>query len=403
MYRSNDYYREIIFNQWFDKHTKIYESMKDGKNCDVMIDIKYAPFITTFNNVYRSNMRYYDTPVDCYSDCMAMLWEGMLKFEIRDGSSWKDIASKKDIDNYKKLVNYLKTYVVQNVKKLNQDYGVTNKTIMEENKKKVVHVYYDIVPESLNKLITFDNSLEKIELISSVEKSYWEEKFNYRYGIFAEWAKDNMYKYLTESQKKLLEELRSANYSVYDNDYDTEIVTCSKGKIKLKLDRICEKISSKYSEHQKLITGGYVVQEIDKEIKAYKKFINAIDNNSNVSQVILSSMNNKYWERLIYDDLSDASLRYVIKAYQLSAIIYEDDFKLFNNVINLPNVVLEEIVNAVIKRIDHLVDARKYEMKLLEKEAESKKVTVNTMQFELPENYSTAYLKVNAYGIMVQK
>lgn len=406
MYRSNDFYRTQIFEEWFTKHTTVFEMMRDGKICDTRINIEYAPFIKTFNSAFKTNMRHYDSRTDCYSDCMAILWEGMLKFEIKNDSTWEAIANRTDIDNYKKLVSYLKTYVSQNMKRLNQECAETTRIIREGKNKKVAHIFYNIAPDSLNQIITFDNSLEQVELLDTVQKSYWEEKFNYRYGIFAEWARDNMRQYLTESQKKLLELLQSANYSSYDNDYDKEMLGTGKGQIKLRLERICDKVSAKYEEEQKLITGGYVIQEIDAEIKAYQKFVNVLNDTSDeksLIQVIISSLNNKYWERLIYEDITDDARYDIIWLYQHETVIYEDNFKLFNNASKLFRSTLYEVVNAISKRIEYLMELRVSEFDILHKEASKKKVKTRKIHFELPKSYNIIYLKVNPFGIMLEK
>lgn len=408
MYRSNDFYRTQIFEEWFSKHTKVYEMMRDGKICDTRINIEYAPFIRVFNNAFKSNMRHYDSHIDCYADCMAVLWEGMLKFEIKNDSTWEAIANKTDIDNYKKLVSYLKTYVSQNMKRLNQDFLETTRIIREGKSRKVAHIFYNIAPDSLNQIITFDNSLEQIELVDTVQNSYWEEKLNYRYGIFAEWARENMWNYLTKSQKELLETLQLANYSSYDNDYDKKMIDKGKGQIKLRLERICEKISAKYEEEQKLITGGYVIQEIDNEIKAYQKIINVLNDENNcneetLAQVIISSMDNRYWERLIYEDISDEAQYDIIWLYQHSTLVYEENFKLYNHKHDLFRTTIYEVVNAVADRIKFLVKKKEEEIKLLEEEAQKKKVKVKMIHSELPKNYNIIYLKVNPFGIMLQK
>lgn len=407
MYRSDDYYRELIFNQWFEKFDKKYEMMRDGKFCDTRINIKYAPFINTFNRVYKKNMRYYDTPMDCYSDCIATLWEGMLEFEIYDDSTWERIAKKEDMDNYKKLVSYLKTYVTRGVERINRDLVETSKLISEGKKKWVLHIYYNISVESLNQILTFDNSIEQVELINTIENSYWEKKVNYKYGIFAEWAKENMDKYLTNSQRELLVDLQDVGYSSLDNEYDISDFKNSKGQIKLKLERICEKVSSKFNAEKKFITGGYIVQEIDAELKAYKKLTNVLyDNNcscDSLLQVIISSMNNKYWERLLYEDIKNETLLELIRVYQNNTIVYEDDFKLYNNKTGVSPFIICEVTNAVINRINYLIKAREYEMSLLEDEADKKKIKVKQMHFELPKNSRTVYLKVTPTGIMLQK
>lgn len=407
MYRSDDYYRELIFSEWFEKYSKHYEMMRDGKFCDIRIDIKYAPFINTFNRVYKKNMRYYDTPMDCYSDCMAAVWEGMLNFKILNNSTWQYIAEKKDVDNYKKLVSYLKTFVTQNVKKLNQECLETSTLINNGKKKKLIHIYYNISPESLNQITTFDNSLEKIELINTVENSYWEKQLNYKYGIFAEWAKDNMDKHLTESQKKLLITLREANYSSLDNEYNKEELENTKGQIKLKLERICDKVISRYSEERKLITGGYVVQEIDAELKSYQKIMNAVSNENcnsdTLLQMIISSMNNKYWERLLYEDIDNKTLMELIRVYKNNTIVYEDDFKLYNNKTKVSLFVICKVINAIIDRTKYLIKAREYEMSLLKDEAGKRNAKIKQMYFEIPENFTTVYLKVTPSGIMIQK
>ena len=408
MYRSNDYYREVIFNEWFSKHTKIFEMMKDGKFCDIRINIEYAPFINTFNKIYRSNLRYYDTTVDCYADCVALLWEGMLKFEIKNDSTWERIANKEDVDNYRKLVSYLKTYITQNIKRLNQDFIETSKNFKDGKVKKNIHLAYSITPQSLNQIVTFNNTLEQIELIDTVQNSYWEKKANYRYGIFAEWAKDNMHQYLTKSQKELLEKLQSANYSSYDNEYDRKILENGKGQIKLRLERICDKVSAKYEEQQKLITGGYVVQEIENEIKTYQKFINVLSDENNedaeqtLVQIIVSSMNNPYWERLIYEDLSEEAQYDIIWAYQHGAVVYEDNFKLFSRIDKLFHSTLYEVVNAISKRIEFLVDAKEKEFTRLMKEANKKRIKVNQLNFELPKNYGYVFLQKTPTGILIQ-
>lgn len=411
MYRSDDYYRKIIFNEWFEKLDKKYSTMKDGKFCDTRIDIKYAPFVKTFNSVYRKNMRYYDNMMDCYSDCMAVLWEGMLEFEILNESTWEDIANKKDIDNYKKLVTYLNKYVKRTIQKMNRDCKETSKLMYEGNKRWVLHIYYNISTESLNKILTFDNSIEQIELINTIENSFWEKKANYRYGIFAEWVKDNIDKYLTKSQKELLEELKKVNYSSIDDDYDITEFKNSKGQIKLKLERIREKIASKYCEDRKLITGGYVVQDINSEIRAYDKFIKAMNEfdkneeeyNDDLSHIILNSMNNKYWERLLYEDISNEALKDIIRVYQSDAVVYEDNFKLFNHKTKMNKETICEVLTAVVERIVHLNDAIEYEMSLLKDEANTRNVKVNKMHFEVPTNSKTVYLKISPTGIMIQK
>lgn len=407
MYRSDDYYREQIFNGWFEKYTKVYEMMRDGKMCDIRVDIKYAPFISTFSSAYKKYMRYYDSPMDCYSDCMALVWEGMLNFKINNGSTWEKIAKGEDLDNYKKLVSYLKTHVFRMIKKITQDYSETSKTINDCGKKKSLHVYYNISPESLNRIVTFDNSLEQVELINSIENSFWEEKMNYRYGIFIEWVRDNMNNFLTKSQMELLDTLQKANYSSLDNDWDMSMVENSKGQIKLRLERICDKVTAKYCEERKLITGGYVVQEIDKEIHSFQKFVNVLnDENCDdklLSHIIVSSMNNPYWERLLYEDISEESLESVIVVKDADTVVYEDTFKLFNRTLCIDKESMYEITNAVADRLKFLIKSREYEMSLLKDEADKKKTNIKQMHFKLPENFSSVYLGVTPTGIMIEK
>lgn len=408
MYRSNDFYRTQIFEKWFEAHVTKYVTMKDGKLFDTRIDIKYAPFINTFNNVFKANMRHYDSRMDCYADCMAVIWEGMLKFEVKGESNWYRIANKEDIDNYKKLVSYLKKYVVQNIKRINQDYLETSRNIIDGKHKKNIHLIYNVSPQSLNQILTFDNSLEQIELIDTVQNSYWEEKTNYRYGIFAEWARNNMNEFLTKSQKELLETLQSANYGSYDNDYDRKILDKGKGQIKLRLERIHDKVCDKYKETQKLIIGGYLVQEIDNELKSYQKIINVLSDENNFSeetliQVIISSMNNQYWERLIYESISDEAQYDIIWLYQNSALVYEDNFKLYNHKHKLFRTTLYEVVNAVSERIIFLIDKRSEEMAKLEKEAETKKIKVHQPAYKIPKNYGYVYLQKTPTGILIQK
>lgn len=409
MYRSNDYYREIIFNKWFEKIVTHNKTMRDGKFCDTGVRITHAPFITTFNKVYRQNSRYYDTRKDCYADCMAVVWEGMIKFKIRNDSTWKAIAEMEDMDNYKKLIAYLKTYVVQNIKRMNQNTIETTRVSKENGKRKVTHIFYNIVPDSLNKVITFDNSMEEVEIVDTIKRSYWEERNNYKYNLFIEWAKENMEKILTKSQNDFLKLLQEANYSTFDNDYDKEMLESNKMYIKLKLDRICDKIISRYGEYKKYSQGGYIIQEIDAELKAYEKFNNILNNasceemNNQLSRTILNSLNNPYWERLLYEELSDESLKAIIKAYQNDVVVYEDNFKFYKNKVKIPAKTLYELSELIEQRIIKLNKWRSEEMYRLSTEAELRGVKCNLMHYEIQNNSKNVYLSVNAYGIMVQK
>ena len=406
-FRSDDEYREIIFNGWFRKSSKIYELMQNGKCCDIGIEILYPPFVSTFNKAYRTNMRHYDTIADCYGDCMALVWEGMIKFRIKDGSSWQAIAEKEDLDNYKKLVNFLKTYVSNKIKAMNNDYIETSKWIHKGKDKKMLHIYYNIAPESLNQITTFDNSLEQIELVDTVTSSYWEQKMNYQYDVFMEWVRENMRNYLTESQKKFLDTLQEANYSSLDKDYDKELLGDTYAK--LKLERIRDKVSAKYCADRKYYTGGYIIQCLDAELKSYSKFINILcdekesELDSALTRVILNSMNSPYWERLIYDDLSYEAQQDVIWTYLDETVIYEANFKLYKNSDSICRKTLYEVSNAISARIDLLLKLREQEMATLEREAGDKKLKVKQMHYHLPENYSIVYLSVNPDGIMVQK
>lgn len=406
-FRSDDEYREQIFNEWFKKNTKVYELMRDGKCCDIGVDIIYPPFISTFNKAYRTNMRHYDTVADCYGDCMALVWEGMIKFRITTGSTWKAMAEKEDTITYRKLVSFLKTHVIKRIKELNEDYAETSKWIHKGNSKKMLHIYYNITPESLNQITTFDNSLEQVELVDTVTTSYWEQNLNYRYDIFMEWAKENMRNYLTESQKKFLDTLQAANYSSFDKDYDKEALGDCYAK--LKLERIRDKVSAKYCADRKYFTGGYVVQSIDAELKSFSKFINVLcdekeeELDGSLTRVILNAMNSPYWERLIYDDLSLEAQQDIIWTYKDEAVIYEDTFKLYKQSDNICRKTLYEVANAISARIDLLLKLRENELALLEQQAGEKNLKVKQMQYVLPENYTTIFLNVNANGIMVQK
>lgn len=406
-YRSDDEYREMIFNEWFSKSTKIYELMRDGKCCDTGINIIYPPFISTFNKAYRTNMRHYDTIADCYGDCMALVWEGMIKFRIKNGSSWKAMAEKEDTITLRKLVTFLKTHVTKRIKEMNEDYAETSKWVHKGKEKKMLHIYYNISTESLNQITTFDNSLEQVEMVDTVTNSFWEQKLNYRYDIFMEWARENMRDYLTESQKKFLDMLQGANYSSFDKDYDKEALGDTYAK--LKLERIRDKVSAKYCADRKYFTGGYVVQTIDAELKSYSKFINILcdeeekELDKSLTRTILNSMNSPYWERLIYDDLSYETQQDIISVYQSEVVIYEDNFKFYNQGDSLCKQALYEITNAISKRIDFLLERREFEMNLLESEANQKNLKVKQMHYNLPENYSIIYLNVNTDGIMVQK
>ena len=407
MYRSDDYYRELIFSEWFIKETKHYQMMRDGKFCDVEIDMNYPPFIKAFNKIYRKSMKDYDTRQDCYNDCMALVWEGMLKFEIRDGSNWKAIAEKKDTSNYKRLVYYLNTHVSQNIKKLSQDYKKTCKSVGKGKDKKVLHVFYNITTESLNKITTFDNSLDKIEVIEGVTDSYWQKKMSYRYDIFSEWAKKNLYNCITKSQKELIIKLQKANFSILDNEYDD--IEMARSQAKLKLDRIRNKVTTKFCEERKYICGGYVIQDIDAEIKSYAKFLNILQNeelsklDESLTKVILNSMNNQNWENLIYEHISNEAQFDIIDTYNKNAVIYEKNFKLYNNATNIKRKTLYEVVNAIHERIEFLLKAREYEFSILEKEANSKNLTFDNMKFELPEQTNILYMKVTPEGMMIQK
>ena len=409
MYHSDDYYREVIFNEWFSKDEKEYKTMCDGKFFDINIKIKYAPFINTFTKIFRANVMNYDTRQDCYADCMTLVWEGLLKFKIRDDSTWKAIAEKKDMDNYRKLVSYLKTHVTQNIKKVALDYSKTCKSVGKGKDKKILHIFYNVSTESLNKIITFDNSLEQLELVENTTNSYWDKTLKYRYDIFSEWAKENLDKYTTNSQKELLKKLQEVNFSMYDNDYDREELGMARGQAKLKLERICNKITDRYCEERKYFTGGYVVQDIDAEIKAYQKYINIlndenIDNlDERLTKTILSSLNNPHWSNLIYDHISYEAQLNVIEAYNNDTLIYEDNFKLYNNSTNINKKALYEITNAIYGRIEYLQKMRNFEMELLEKEANKKNVKINSMQFNIPKDGNIVYMNVTPNGLMLEK
>jgi len=406
-YRSDDEYREAIFNEWFKRKSTVYETMRDGKCCDSGIDIIYPPFISTFNKAYRTNMRHYDTIADCYGDCMALVWEGMIRFRINTGSSWEKMAKKEDTITYRKLVSFLKTHVMKRIKELNEDYAETSKWVHKGKDKRMLHIYYNITPESLNQITTFDNSLEQVELVDTVTTSYWEQKMNYHYDIFMVWAKENMRNYLTKSQIDFLDTLQAANYSSFDKDYDKEALGDTYAK--LKLERIRDKVSAKYCADRKYFTGGYVVQSIDAELKSYSKFINVLcdekesELDNSLTRVILNSMNNPYWERLIYDDISYEAQQDIIWAYQDEAVIYEENFKLYKQSDSICRKTLYEITDAISARIDKLLALRESELATLEKEAGNKNLKVKQMQYTLPENYTTIFLSVNADGIMIQK
>lgn len=408
MYRSDDYYRELIFYEWFEKNDKRYTTMRDGKMCDISVTVKYAPFISTFASVYRKYKRYYDTAMDCYSECMSLVWEGLLRFKIHDDSTWERIATGQDLDNYRKLVSYLKSHVMRTIKKLNQDCIETTRTLHDGNNRRKLHLYYNISPESLNKLITFDNSMEQVEIISTIENSYWEEKANYRYGLFADWVRQHLDEYLTKSQMELLSDLRDANYSSLDNEWDSDSIENSRGQIKLRLERICDKVTSKYCEQRKLVVGGYVIQEIDAEIKSLKKFTNALDDSDNVasdvvlSQIVLSSMNNKYWERLLYEDLSKESLEYIIDAQYADSLVYEDTFKLFTGNIGIDRKALYEVANSITARLEYLYDAREYEMSIISRRS-TKSESSNYLGYEIPQGNNEVYLRMTPLGTLVGK
>lgn len=406
-YRSDDEYREMLFNEWFTKSTKVYDNMRDGKCCDIDINIIYPPFISVFNKAYRTNMRHYDTRADCYSDCMALAWEAMIKFRINNGSTWEAIATKKDTITLRKLISFIKTYVSKEIKRMKEGYAETSKWVRRGRDKKMLHIFYKVSPESLNQITTFDNSLEQIELVDTVTSSYWEQKMNYQYDIFMEWARENMRNYLTESQKKFLDTLQAANYSSFDKDYDKEALGDTYAK--LRLERIRDKVSAKYCEDRKYFTGGYIVQELEAELKSYNKFINALNDEnelaleSSLTRVILNSMNNPYWERLIYEDCSYETQQDVIWVYKEETLIYDDNFKLYANSDSLCRQALYDIVDKISKRIETLTKLRDDEMKRLQSEAIDKNLKVRQMQYSLPENYSVVFLDVNANGIMLQK
>ena len=114
-------------------------------------------------------------------------------------------------------------------------------------------------------------------------------------------------------------------------------------------------------------------------------------------------MNNKYWERLLYEDIDNKTLMELIRVYKNNTIVYEDDFKLYNNKTKVSLFVICKVINAIIDRTKYLIKAREYEMSLLKDEAGKRNAKIKQMYFEIPENFTTVYLKVTPSGIMIQK
>ena len=412
MYQDDMYYKKLLFNSWFSKVTKFYSEMRNGKTCDTIIVIKHAPFIHVFNTAYRKNIAHYDTPTDCYADCMLLMWEGLCNFKISDDSTWKDIAEGRDKENMGKLIRYLKTYVRKEMNWLNSDYIETTKLTIEDGVRHITHVFYRVTPASLHHLITPKGASEKVEIGETVSNSYWTDAREAKRSLFHEWLYNYAKDILKPQQKKLLKTLRDANYSTFERpteDYEK----VDTRNLKARLKGIYDLLTTRYLQEEKFLTGGFVLQELKKEYTSLSAYTDVFSNPyiapeeipSQLAKHVMDSINSRYWEHIIYDMLSDDAERAIIKEYQRTALIYEPDFKFYGKRVVLPIKVLNEVTEAVNLRLDELVSAMEKEIQYLEVIGEKKEKPVQLMHFELPKKGENklVYLDVSPSGIMYQR
>lgn len=412
MYKSDDYYKRKLFNSWFSKVTKFYKEMRNGKTCDIVIIIKHAPFIQVFNGAYRRNIAHYDTPTDCYSDCMLLMWEGLLKFDIKDDSTWQSIADGTDKENLGKLIRYLKTYVRKEMNWLNSDYVETTKLTIEDGVRHITHVFYRVTPASLHHLITPKGTSERVEIGATVENSYWTSTQKAKCSLFHEWLNTCAEDLLKPSHKKLLATLRDANYSTFERPTE-EYEKVDTRNLKARLKGIYDLLTSSYLKEEKFLTGGFVLQELRKEYDTLAKYID-IFNNQNIeveelpnrlAKHILNSMDSRYWEHIIYDMLPSNVERAIIKEYQRTTLIHEPDFRLYGKRIILSNAILNTVTKVVNTRLNELTIAMEQEIQYLEMLGVREEKPVKLMYFELPEKGKNklVYLDVSPDGIMFQR
>lgn len=406
------YYREMLFNDWFYKVTRFYGELRNGKSCDIFVELDNPAFTRMFNKAWKNNFKYYETQTDCFSDCMALVWQGLCEFEVRDGATWKGIAENTDRVAYKKLMQYLKTYVSENMKRLNSDYIETTKLTVEDGVRHITHVFYRITPESLQKLVRECDTKEKVELIQTVDKSYWSSQNEYKLSIFMEWVKRYMRDCLKDSQKKLLDELEDANYSTFDRDFDSEKVKPYNSNLKLKLKRIYDRVIASYIAQNKFLTGGFVLNELKHEYNTLAQYLQYFKDESlteeelvkRLSSHIICSMDNRHWEDMVYGRLSKETELALVKEYQhVRWIVKGADIKWCSGYIALPIHVLNEVTKAIEVRLEELEQAMLVEIGYLESQGEKYRKPVELMYFELPKGgHKMVYLDVSPNGIMFQ-
>ena len=413
MYQSDDYYRKMLMNTWFEKQVKKYQFAKNGKFCDCVLLIKYYPFFVTFSTAYKKNIAHYDTPTDCYSDCMMLMWEGICKFELMEGATWKDLAEGKDKKNYGRLVRYLDKYVAKEMNWLNSDYVETTKlTIDDEGERHITHVFYRVTPASIHHLVLPKGASERVEVGETVEDSYWNDSRKAKCSLFHEWLYTRAIDELKKPHIKLLKKLRDANYSSYDRPAEPYEKVDTRN-LKSRLKKIYEWLTKKYMEEEKFLNGGFVLRELRNEYKTLAKYMSILNNPqvedddiaSRLAEHVLDSMNNDYWIRLIYDILSSESEQAIIQEFQRTSLIHEDNFRLYGKRRTLSNSVLNEVTKAVITRLSELERAIEKEEQYLTLQGEKKSMPVELMHFKLPKKGENkmVYLDVAPNGIMYQR
>lgn len=408
--QNNYKWKEMIFNSWFEKRTIKFKEQRNGKFCDSQIIFKHKAFSKTFSNCYKRFQKHYTERNDCICDCIMLTWEGINAFEINGESTWEQIATGNDPKNYGKLVTYCKGYVTHELERKLYPKICTSTKIDTPEGKKFFLVYYNVEPESLNRLINWKGEKEKIELINCMDKSYWTKKEEYKMNLFMQWAIENMEDILNENQLKFLQKLEDANYSKLDAEYDEELIGIDRNNIRQRLKRIYEKLAKEYAKAHKFFDGGYMIQTLNAELKVFKKVLDILDNeeieekeiNARLSAQILKSMNNSHFERLLYDNLDNKTMKTIIRMYNYSAIADDEQFQLFVEPI-IPKKFLYKIVSLLQERVDYLNMKIEEEIAYLERQAKKEKVKVKFMQFDPSTNKKCIHLKMNGFGIAVPK
>lgn len=410
----NDFYRNKIFNEWFVKQEKFFRTAQNKKYNDVSIKVNLPLLCKIYDDMYKKYCKNYTEKIDCVNDCISYTWEALTKFEPRN-MTWEYLANHDDRKTRNKLMSYVRTIVTESMKKMHIKSIETTRTIDTPEGKRKFHVYYELEIRSLNILVNPSHSEFQIELVELMENSFWDSRKDYKYCTFVKWFLDNKEEILNKRQLKFLQKLESANYSILDKDYSLQGMNMEGVNIRSELRKICKSVEKAYKKQNKFITGGFVVEQIDNEIKSLTKMLNSFEKDitecktekeiiNRIGKDIMKNLSKEYFQKIIYNDLDYDITKQIIKVYGSSMLADEEGFQLLIGSTSLNKKVITHVMNAIYRKVEYLKRRKEEELKILKTLQKTGKKKVRVQYIEPPEDGGKSiFMVLNPYGILIPK